>query len=130
MPNPDAPPTPDQFRGQPLRSYLDALVSWARRDRIDVDEGAGINSARSPQGRRLQLGNLIGMSIVKTTSSVTARSSTTPGTGPAVLVNGTTTTLTNGSAITVYNIAGAIIPSGKYGFAVRIGLWWMVAWEC
>jgi hypothetical protein len=69
--------------------------------------------------------------LIKTSSTITARSSTTPGSGSAVLVTGTTSTLSTGATITLRNWAGTSIATAKYGTAVLIGgVYWVVSIEC
>ncbi len=131
---PDPPPDPSTFRGVRLRTYLEQVHRWLKRDRIIAGTGVAIES--TPAGRRISAGAGVGggsgaVVPIRSTSVVTARSGTTPGTGSAVLVTDSTTALADGDAITVYTVSGLGHASGKYGYAVwRNGGWWVISLEC
>jgi len=101
-----------------------------RRNRVKPQPGT--QSYQSPGGLLLQAKAAgVGIAIVKTTSTITARSSTTPGTGSATLVTWNGTALGTGATITLRHISATSAASGKYGFAVLLfGIYWLVSVEC
>jgi hypothetical protein len=113
------PPDPGQYSGRPAREYLRDLTFWLRAVLRWLDRERATDAG---DGEEV---------IVKTTSSITARSGTTPGSGSAQFVTGTTSSLSTGATITVYNVSGGALSTGKYGFAVQIdGIWWIRPVEC
>lgn len=74
--------------------------------------------------------------IVKTTSTITARSGSTAGTGTVTFQMFNGTTFVNDAARTnvkVYNWSSGTpaTPSGKYGVAIKLwGYWFLVSVEC
>jgi hypothetical protein len=113
------PPDPGQYSGRPAREYLRDLTFWLRAvlrwlDRERAPEAGGGTEV-----------------IVKTTSSITARSGTTVGSGSAQIVTLSGSTLSTGATITVINVSGGALSTGKYGFAVQIdGVWFVRPVEC
>lgn len=133
MPSPGPPDK--EYKGRSFREILQALIDWCRRDRILVGPGSGLIENQTAGGRtlRVDVGASIAFAIIKTNGTITARSSTTPGSGSATIQTWNGTSLANGTSITVRNISGKSggISSGLYGFAAYIlGSWWVIAVEC
>jgi len=123
-------PNPDKYRGIALRRYIEDLYKHLLRSRLV--QGPGVLFEETPGGivLRASVGG-VGVAIVKTTGTITARSGTTPGTGNAVLVTWNGSALGTGAAITLKNVSATAGSTGKYGFAVSLfGLYWMVSLEC
>jgi hypothetical protein len=110
------PPDPDQYKGRPLRVFLVDSVKWLRQF----------------VGAMAEPGGLVADSLILTTSTITARSGATMGTGSASLVViGDGGTLSTTDTVTVRNYAGASFATGKYGFARRVaGFWVIISVEC
>lgn len=126
------PPDPSQYKGQTLRSFLEKTAEYLGRARIQPDACVGITVNELPGGVQL-LAGVGGMTValVHTTSSITARSGTTPGTGSAKVVNWNGTALSDGSTITLRNVSGTAGATGKYGLAVQLSnVWWLLTLEC
>ena len=51
---PDPPPNPSTYRGVRLRTFLEDLCRWLRRDRIIAGVGVAIES--TPAGRKISAG--------------------------------------------------------------------------
>lgn len=104
--------------------------------RVNVDDSSGLTCTQGTDGTVIGVGFSVGgfgFAIVKTSSTITARSSGVPGTGTAKLQTWNGTTLADGTEIPISNISGKVggISSGKYGFAVELWwLWWIVVTEC
>jgi hypothetical protein len=120
-----------------LRPGSPILARWAqwvsKMILVTVRFHAPLRATRGGGGRWLdvRLDDDDSEVIIKTTSTITARSGTTPGSGSAVLVKLVGTTLTNGPTITVKNVSGGALATGKYGFAVVIGgVYWVRPIEC
>jgi hypothetical protein len=113
------PPDPGQYSGRPAREYLRDLTFWLRGVLKWLDRNRAVDAG---DGSAF---------LIKTTGTITARSGTTPGSGSAQVVTGTSSSLSTGATITLYNWAGASIATGKYGTAASIGgLSWVVSIEC
>lgn len=126
------PPDPTQYKGQTLRSFLEAIRDHLTRSRIQPDACVGITVNETPGG--VQLSATAGggsIALIHTTGTITARSGVTPGTGQAKLVNWNGTALSDGATITLRNLSGTAGVTGKYGMAVKLfGVWWLVVLEC
>ena len=124
--------------GQPLSAralrHMAETADWLNRVRVnpplEIVSGAGCPTLR-------YAGPVYEAYIAVTTSTVTARSGTTPGSGQADLYgwNGTTLVpIAAGSVnFTVYNFSGTAggIASGKYCVVQRIqGAYWIISVEC
>lgn len=114
-----------ELRVRQLERRLMELEARMKRKDQEMQQllGAIVTSPPTPSNRPR-------ISKIRTTGTVTARSSTTPGSGNAVLVVGDDTALVDGDPITLYNVSIDAIDFPKYGFAVWIGRWWAVSWEC
>lgn len=98
---------------------------------VKESEGAIQNTVPTIRGPRVVASGLV---LVKTTTTITARSGSTPGTGDGVLVSFDGTDLVDGAAtITLRNLSAKTggLASGKYGYALPIrGEYWVVSVEC
>ncbi len=125
------PPDPAKYRGMALRKWVEDVASYLTRTRIVAGPGVMIDETPGGIVLRASVGGSLGLAIIKTTGTITARSGTTPGTGNAVLVTWNGTALGTGAAITLKNVSATAGSTGKYGFAVSLfGLYWMVSLEC
>jgi len=123
-------PDPAKYRGVALRRWVEDVASYLTRTRISAGPGIALDETPGGIVLRASVGGA-GLAIIKTTSSITARSSTTPGTGSATLVTWNGTALGTGATITLRHISATSAASGKYGFAVMLfGLYWLVSVEC
>jgi hypothetical protein len=107
----------------------DGARKVAQATRVVLSSSRGGNPGRG----RWPVGATAGTGVhpIKTTSAVTARSSTTPGSGTAVLISLPGSTVVEGGAITVRNLSATAAGSGKYGFAFLIGgVYWLGPVEC
>lgn len=123
-------PDPANYRGTPLRKFLEDCAAFFKRSRLIA--GPGVALDETPGGIVLRIVAFgLGLAIIKTAGTVSARSGTTPGNGDATLVTWNGTSLGTGQAIGLRNIYGSAGSSGKYGFAVMLfGLYWLVNLEC
>ncbi len=100
--------------------------------------GAGLEGSPSPNGWSISLkapASGASGSVVKTSSTITARSGTTVGSGTVDFYERVGSTLTaTGLSDTVYSYSSTTggIPSGTYGFAQRdrTGDWWLISVDC
>ena len=81
------------------------------------------------------LGQVFGAGIAITTSTISYRSGSTPGSGTAALQswNGSIFQVLPNGTVTVFNISSnpTGIPNGKYCILLRIfGSWWIITAEC
>lgn len=115
-----APPSLDDFKGQNVGAYLRALTKFlVALVRWLTNELAGLVAA------------IPRIALIQTSTAVTGRVGTVPGTGTGNLIGFDGTDLTTGAAITLRTIAAAGHASGKFGVAVRLaGIWWIVSLEC
>lgn len=128
---------PELREGDPYpgADYFNTLRKVIHRAlRIGVEDGSGLTVSQGTDGTVIGGGGsgLGGGGIpIRTTSAITARSGATPGTGTGVLVRWNGTALADGAAITLRNITGGSLASGKYGFAtLQAGTWFVTSLEC
>lgn len=117
-----------EFLGQPLRRYLEHLDAYLSGSKIEP--GPGVEAEQTSRGLVLTFGGF-GLALIKTTSAVTGRSGTTPGTGTADILTWDGTAIGTAGTITLRNLAAGAWSTGKHGFAVKFsGAWWLVSLEC
>lgn len=136
---PAPPPKLESYTGQRLRKYLEDVQAWLARCRVVVSPGSGLTANETAGGTVLTVTAGGKIALIRTTASISARSTNTPGGGTstnAVLVNWDGTHLSDGGtypdgpAINVKNLTGGTVASGKYGFAFLVGgVYWLIA-EC
>jgi hypothetical protein len=109
-------PSLADFKGRPLRAYLESLDAWLRKFQGAMQDAPGMATD----------------AIVILSSTVTARSGATMGSGSATLmVQGDAGALSSADTITVWNITASSFASGKYAIARRVrGYWVLAAVEC
>lgn len=121
--------------GDPIRAAeWNNLVDIVLRNEINVVQSSGLDIAKSAAGTTLRVAGALRQMLAYTSSSITARSGTTPGTGTVTpqRFNGTAIS-SNGQDLTVYSFsASAAIASGKYCWIEQDpgGYWWVTAVEC
>lgn len=119
---------PEQRGRKPLKASVVKSLSRMAEGQARMRIGHGLTSV---DGQPLMLPAGGPVVRIKTTTSVTARSGTTPGTGSAALVTWNGTTLDTGVTITIRNLSATAGASGKYGFAALLdGAYWMISLEC
>lgn len=110
------------------------LVDAVRRNEIQESTACGLSIQKTPDGTLVRLGSSrLGRPAV-TSSTITARSGTTPGTGTVTPLWYNGSALANdGSDLTVlFYSASASIGSGKYCWIQQDqrGIWWLISAEC
>jgi hypothetical protein len=116
----------DELSAGWLNTIRRALIDPA----IDVDPESGLTA--TVDGRRTTIG-ISGPNqayVVKTNGTITARSGATYGTGNAYIQTDTGSALANGPAVVVKNLIPAVIATGKYGIAWRVGGKYFLIAEC
>jgi hypothetical protein len=113
-----------------------AEKAYAFRSEADAEQAKRAGAARRPFGVRseVQAAPLAQMAIAQTSSTITARSGTTLGSGTATLYDCTSGTLTATSiSETVYNLSTTSISTSTYVMIQReyiTGLWLVVYEDC
>jgi len=131
---PDTPPNPSTYRGVRLRTFLEDLHRWIKRDRIIAGVGVAIES--TPAGRKISAGaGASGGSstwiLAYAASSISGRSSGT------VTAMSNPTTL-SASTMTVYNAWESTVPATRKvyigpaarGEAVTGYTWYIKQYDC
>ncbi len=122
--------------GDPISAGLwNQLVDFVMRNRITFGQACGLEVQETPRGtlvrasRKWEIGY-----VAKTTSTITARSGSTAGSGTVQLqdFDGTSYSDAAESPLTVYLFSATSISSGKYCWvAPDPGGWWhVVSVEC
>lgn len=114
-------PILSRFKGRKLREYLEALAQAAEDDRIVPGPGTTITASKGGRVISAQGGGTA-LVTVRATSTITARSGRTWGTGSGVLTtysgSGASTDVTG--AITLKNPSACSLTSGWEGHARHI----------
>lgn len=118
----------------------DALTSAKLNELVDainqnqVTAGPGLKAFVSTAGTYLCGIRPARGQVAYTTSSITARSGTTAGSGTATLqfLSSTTITTTGIPDVTAYSYSATAIASGKYCWVQQDtnGTWWVISVEC
>jgi hypothetical protein len=120
----------DQPQAEPVGG-VPMLLDPATAKRIEaaVAYVEGTYRNRSPGGLRGPRGGDISCEIAKATSSITARSTSTYGTGSAKIQSDSGTAFSDdGETVTVKNMTDKTIASGAYVLIVwALGKWWVAA---
>lgn len=110
------------------------LLAYLRRSRPLVGSGAGLKLSSSPFGTAYQVGRTSKGTLAYTTSTISARASTTVGSGTVYLcsTDGATITQDTAASITVLNFSGVAVSSSLYCWIEQDpdGWWWLVSVEC
>lgn len=115
LPN-DKMPSLEEYRGRPLRAFLKALLDWLRR-----------------YTERDEPGFPPSLLVYTQAGGISARSSTTPGSGTVerVTYNGTALDNSGNGTLTVYNAYGSAFDGSKYVWCQRWkGRYWATTQEC
>jgi hypothetical protein len=121
-------------RNRKVDKWIDVIVRAVERA-LSLSTSGNIVATQSPSGINLHV-PFLGLAVIVTTSTITARSSSTPGSGTmkVVLFNGTTLIDdASATAETMYNYSSATggVATGKYGIAIKIaGYWFLLSAEC
>lgn len=116
-------------------AWLNAVRNIAVEGSI-ADLGAGLKGNPTPNGWAIGVAhNAAAGSVCKTTSTITARSGTTVGSGTVDFYQRVGTTLTaTGLSTTVYSYSSTTggVASGQYGWAQQdeVGDWWLISVDC
>lgn len=119
----------DELTVESLNKLVDAI------NRMALTGGAGVNIQSTSNGTMISVpGKYVGYPAI-TTSSISARSGATPGSGTVTLYLLSTAgalTATGTTSVTVYSYASTAISSGKYCWVVQDpnGEWWVISVEC
>lgn len=101
-----------------LQSLEELVKRLTRQVRLNDDKVAGIQQQTQSQAPT----SVSALIRAKTTSTITARSSTTAGSGTADIWSrsGTALSATSTTGVTVYNQYGSSVASGKYIWISRV----------
>ena len=122
--------------GDPINaSDWNALIEMVLRNDIKVSAGCGLNISKTSNGTLISVPPRYNQRLAKTSSTISARSGTTAGTGTVTpqKFDGTTIADSGYPDITVYLFSSsASIASGKYCWIAQDldGYWWITAVEC
>jgi hypothetical protein len=125
---------PEFKKGQPLRAEdLQDLADEVYGPSGPVRTTGGIQARRGARGMQFSFSGEYATTLCKSTSSITASSGTTPGTGTVDFywLNASNVVEATGQSETVWHM-GPLISSGKYCWAQKdqFGEWWAAALEC
>jgi hypothetical protein len=121
-------------RNRKVDKWIDMIVRAVERA-LSVSCSGNIVPTISPSGIHLHV-PFLGLAVIVTTSTITARSGATPGQGTmkVVLFNGTTLIDdASATAETMYNYSSASggVATGKYGIAIKVSTYWfLLSAEC
>lgn len=119
----------DELTVESLNKLVDAI------NRQALTGGAGVNIQSTSNGTMISVpARYVGYPAI-TTSSISARSGSTPGSGTVTLYLLDTSqalAATSTTGVTVYSYSSAAISSGKYCWVVQDpnGEWWVISVEC
>lgn len=119
--------------GEPITAAMfNDLVDAVNRAQVRNVAGGGLEASVGPGGTVLRnaLSALVPVAVYKTTTSITARSGATVGTGSAKPQQLSGNTLSDRSTATeaVKNILNKTVATSSYIIVVRaLGVWWVVA---
>lgn len=125
----------DVEAGDPIRaSDWNKLLAYLRRSRPLTGAGSGLKLTSTPFGTAYQVSRTSKGYLAYSTSAITARSSTTAGTGTVYLcsTNGTTISQDAAAEIDVLNFSATALTINKYCWIEQDsdGWWWVVSMEC
>lgn len=122
-------------RGDPITAEeWNKLVDLVVRNEIRPSLSSGLDIQKAAFGTSLRVVGQLRQRLAYTSSTITARSGTTPGTGTVTPQRYDGSSLaSDGQDLTVYSFsASASIASGKYCWIEQDpgGYWWVTAAEC
>lgn len=125
----------DVEAGDPISAAAwNKLLAYLRRSRVLAGPGSGLKLTTSPYGTAYQVNRTSKASLALTTSSISARSTTTPGSGLVHLcsTDGSDIVEDTAAEITVLNFSGTAADTGLYCWIEQDpdGWWWLVSVEC
>lgn len=124
-------------KGDPFPSaqVLNDLVDRVRRQRLMAGQGTGVLINETPNGTTVRVAVQGGRRLAQTSTTITARSGTTAGTGTVAFasITASTAAIAVGSQTqSVFNFSANSLASGKYCWVEQDpdGNWWVVSIEC